>query len=184
MRFAFFIAILLSSVLTARGLGQQFRIETQIYFDGQSQSATENTTLFSDGLVFDLQTKGPQTHEVTILAPSRRQIVVLDQTRQVKLQLDDLHLIKMGDLMQKQMANNKAFNTMYSLSGESLKTSPRDYAKDHPMITDLRRIDYIAVAPLSTKDFTEGDPVKTILDHIKKAKPFMRFLCDAIDVPY
>ena len=58
------------------------------------------------------------------------------------------------------------------------------YPKDHPMIEDLRRIDFIAVAPLSQADFLSDDVVSTLIDHIKKAKPFMRFLCEAIDEPY
>ncbi|QDT13636.1 DUF2461 domain-containing protein [Planctomycetes bacterium K23_9] len=84
----------------------------------------------------------------------------------------------------KRARDNKAFATAFELSGESLKTSPRDYSKDHPMIEDLRRIDFIAVAPLKPKDFSDDKIVAMLIDKVKKAKPLMKFICDAIDVPY
>ena len=80
--------------------------------------------------------------------------------------------------------NNKRFCEHFELTGESLKTSPRDYDKNHPMIEDLRRIDFIGVAPLSKEELTGADAVATIIDRIKRAKPFMQFLCGSIDVPY
>ncbi len=84
----------------------------------------------------------------------------------------------------KKARDQKAFRETYSLAGESLTTSPRAYPKDHPMIEDLRRIDFIALAPLSQKELTNPEVVATIIDRIKKAKPMMVFLCDAIGVPY
>lgn len=80
--------------------------------------------------------------------------------------------------------DNKPMRKLYDLSGESLKTSPRDYAKDHAMIEDLRRIDFILVAPLTRKQLCSDDCVKVLVDHIKAAKPMMRWICDAIGVPY
>ena len=84
----------------------------------------------------------------------------------------------------KRARDNKAFNSLFQLAGEKLKTSPRDYAGDHPMIEDLRRIDFIAVAPLTQAEVTGDKMTAIVVDHVKKAKPLMRFLCDAIDVPY
>ena len=80
--------------------------------------------------------------------------------------------------------NNKAMKSVYKLSGESLKTSPRDYSRDHAMIEDLKRIDFIAVSPLKPSEFTSGDTVKILIERIKKAKPLMEFICDAIKIPY
>jgi uncharacterized protein (TIGR02453 family) len=80
--------------------------------------------------------------------------------------------------------DNKAFRKSFSLTGESLKSKPRDYPVDHPMIEDLKRIDFIAVAPLSEKEITDPQIVPTLIDHIKRSKPLMQFLCDAINIPY
>ncbi|EMI52144.1 DUF2461 domain-containing protein [Rhodopirellula sallentina] len=80
--------------------------------------------------------------------------------------------------------DQRKFQQSYQLAGESLKTAPRDYPKDHPEIVDLRRIDFIAVSPLTPHDFTQPDIVPRIVGLIRDGKPLMRFLCDAIDVPY
>ncbi|TWU60528.1 hypothetical protein Poly51_08040 [Rubripirellula tenax] len=80
--------------------------------------------------------------------------------------------------------DQKAFRETFSLAGEKLKTSPRAFDKDHPMIEDLRRIDFIAIAPLAEKELCGPDAVAIIIDRIKKAKPMLSFLCDAIGVPY
>ena len=80
--------------------------------------------------------------------------------------------------------DNKAFREHFRLVGESLKTAPRDYSKNHPMIQDLRRKDLIAIAPLSVAEMTSDGIVDLIIARVKQAKPLMRFLCDAIEVPY
>ncbi|MCC9599319.1 DUF2461 domain-containing protein [Stieleria sp. JC731] len=84
----------------------------------------------------------------------------------------------------KRARDQKAFAEHYTLVGESLKTAPRDYPKDHPMIEDLRRKDFIAIAPLSESEITGGDLVPLIIERVKQVRPLMRFLCDAIGVPY
>ncbi len=84
----------------------------------------------------------------------------------------------------KRVRDNKSFCEHFELAGEKLKTSPRDYPRDHPMIEDLRRIDFIGVAPLSQAEVTGEEIVSIVIDRIKRTKPLMQFLCDAIDVPY
>ena len=84
----------------------------------------------------------------------------------------------------KRARDNKAFRKSFDLAGDSLKTKPRDYPADHPLIDDLKRIDFIAVAPLEQQDFFDPHIVGKLIDHIKRSKPLMQFLCDAIDLPY
>ena len=80
--------------------------------------------------------------------------------------------------------DNKAFRSEFNFVGESLKTAPRDYPQDHPLIEDLRRVDFIAIAPLSIDQATSDQVVSIMMDRIKKAKPLMSFLCDAIEISY
>jgi hypothetical protein len=108
MRLIFLLATLLITGLSQRSCGQQFRIETQIYVGDAKETASENTSLFDNGLVFDIQNKGSLQHEVAILDPQRRKIILLDQIRQVKLELDEMQLIKMADSLRKQTSTNKA----------------------------------------------------------------------------
>ena len=84
----------------------------------------------------------------------------------------------------KRSRDAKRFRERFALAGESLKTAPRGVARDHPLIEDLRRIDFIAVAPMQSADFCRSNTPALIIDHIKRARPLMRFLCDAIDIPY
>lgn len=80
--------------------------------------------------------------------------------------------------------NTKSFRTSFEMGGEQLKTSPRDYDRDHPMIEDLRRIDFVGIAKMNRKEITAKDAVARITQLIRDARPLMRFLCDAVDVPY
>ncbi|QDV47838.1 hypothetical protein Enr13x_77500 [Stieleria neptunia] len=84
----------------------------------------------------------------------------------------------------KRARDNKAFRADYEFVGESLKTAPRDYPKDHPLIEDLRRKDFVAIAPLSEAELTGDAIVDLIIQRVKQARPLMRFLCDSIGVPY
>lgn len=108
MRPIILLTMLLITGLSQPSWAQQFRIETQIYIGAEAETASENTTLFAGGLVFDVQQKGGQTHEVAILDPQHRKIILLDRFRQVKLELDEIQLIKMADSLRKQTSTNKA----------------------------------------------------------------------------
>ena len=84
----------------------------------------------------------------------------------------------------KRARDNKPFSSEFAFVGDRLKTAPRDYSKDHPMIDDLRRTDFIALAPLAQSQVISDQVVSIMMDRIKKARPLMKFLCEAIDVPY
>lgn len=80
--------------------------------------------------------------------------------------------------------DQKRFRAVYELHGESLKTSPRDYDKNHPEIEDLRRKDFMGIAHLKQTDVIAPDVVTHLVGLIRDAKPLMKFLCNAIEIPY
>lgn len=84
----------------------------------------------------------------------------------------------------KTITRNKTFQRYYSLSGDSLKTYPRGYAKDHPMIDDLKRKDFIAIHPLSRKEVLGPNLTETIHHRFKVASDLMDYLCNALELPY
>ncbi len=84
----------------------------------------------------------------------------------------------------KRARDQKRLHEHFEFAGDQLKTAPRNYPRDHPMIEDLRRIDYIAVAPISEEQIVAAGVAALIVDRIKAGKSLMRFLCDAIGVPY
>ena len=100
-------ALLMAFAFGDHVTGQQFKIESQIYVAGEDQPSSSNVTMFSEGLVFDFQSKGTQSHEVTILQPKQHQIILLDRLRRMKLVLDDVQLIKMADALRRETSQDK-----------------------------------------------------------------------------
>ena len=84
----------------------------------------------------------------------------------------------------KRARDNRRFRSAWELAGDSLKTVPRGYDKQHPLIDDLRRKDFIAVHELSTDDVTSANFSKQVGSTFKMASPLMQFLCDALQLPF
>ena len=77
-----------------------------------------------------------------------------------------------------------AFRASFRLGGESLKTTPRGFAKDHPLAEDLRRKDFIAIHELALPDALGPDLPDVAAARMRDAGALVRFLCEAIDVPF
>ena len=84
----------------------------------------------------------------------------------------------------KQASRDSIFQKVFELSGDSLVTAPRGYSIGHPLIVDLRRKDFIGVAPLSETDLTSDGFMGAFTRLCRAAAPFQRWLCRAIGVPY
>lgn len=80
--------------------------------------------------------------------------------------------------------DNKKFQAEYDLAGESLKRPPRGFDNEHPHIEDLKRKDFIAVKNIDLAKVTAKDFVKQTAASFQAAKPFMQFLCQALDVKF
>ena len=84
----------------------------------------------------------------------------------------------------KRCINTKRFRQHFQLAGDSLKTAPRGIPRDHPQLHDLRRIDFIGTAPLDITEICAPDFIDKLHTRVKAAKPFMTFLCNALELPY
>jgi len=80
--------------------------------------------------------------------------------------------------------DNKAFNKHFSLAGDSLTNAPRGYAKDHPLLEDLKRKDFIALAVLGKTEVTSAKFRALVVERFTQAGPFMRFLCGAVELQF
>ncbi len=80
--------------------------------------------------------------------------------------------------------DDKRFVAQWELWGDGLTRPPRGYAADHPAIEDLKRKDFVAVASLSSREVTGSGLVKLAGQRFAEAAPLMKFLCDALAVPY
>ncbi|MEM9346389.1 MAG: DUF2461 domain-containing protein [Planctomycetota bacterium] len=80
--------------------------------------------------------------------------------------------------------DDKTFNKLLTIDGESLKRPPRGFDPEHPCIEDLKRKDFTAFKTLSVKDVSSAKLLETAEEAFSAAEPFMRFLCKAMGVEY
>jgi uncharacterized protein (TIGR02453 family) len=80
--------------------------------------------------------------------------------------------------------DDKKFIAQWELWGDKLTRPPRGYAADHPAIEDIKRKDFVAIATLSSREATGAGLVKLAGKRFAEAAPFMRFLCEALDIAY
>ena len=72
----------------------------------------------------------------------------------------------------------------FELGGDRLKTSPRGFDGDHPLIEDLRRTSIVVSRPFTEDDATADDFVDRFVGWCEEASPVMRFVCDAHELPW
>lgn len=80
-------------------------------------------------------------------------------------------------------SRDKKFARTYELAGDSLANAPRGYAKDHPLLQDLKRKDFIAVAEFSSSLATNARFQAEVVKSFRIALPYMRFLCRSLELP-
>ena len=80
--------------------------------------------------------------------------------------------------------NDPGFSEAYELGGESLKRAPQGTDPNHPQIEDLKRKDFIAYAALSEQDACAPDFPDRYARLCAAAAPFMKFLTEALDLPW
>ena len=84
----------------------------------------------------------------------------------------------------KKVRDAKSFRSQFQLSGDSLKRPPKGFSADHPMIDDLKRKDFIGVKQLAPSSIQDADFLGQVAASFKSAGGFMRFLCQAMNLPY
>lgn len=84
----------------------------------------------------------------------------------------------------KRATRGKPFNSLLELTGESLKRPPRDFDPEHPLVADLQRKDFIAARELDDSVINDAGFLKETVATFRKARPMMKFLCEAIGLPY
>jgi uncharacterized protein (TIGR02453 family) len=80
--------------------------------------------------------------------------------------------------------DDKQFVAQWELWGDKLTRPPRGYVADHPAVEDIKRKDFVAIATLSSREATGSGLVKLAGKRFAEAAPFMRFLCEALDIAY
>lgn len=83
-----------------------------------------------------------------------------------------------------QAVSDKGFKKSYLLSGESLKNAPRGYDKEHPLLEDLKRKDFIAIKQIRDKTVLSKNFQQSVIEQYSLATPYMQFLCRALDIRF
>jgi uncharacterized protein (TIGR02453 family) len=80
--------------------------------------------------------------------------------------------------------DDKGFSKHFDLVGDTLANAPRGFAKDHPLVEDLKRKDFLGLAPLGETNVTSRNFRALVIDRFKQAEPMMRFLCGALELRF
>lgn len=84
----------------------------------------------------------------------------------------------------KRAVGGKRFIDTYELEGDRLKRPPKGFDPDHPLVEDLKRKDFIGVAKIPKKLITSPDLPEELAKVFGAATPLMKFLCEAVSVPF
>jgi uncharacterized protein (TIGR02453 family) len=101
---------------------------------------------------------------------------------------DTLHAIRTAIVAKpgrwRAVVEQPPFSERFHLGGETLKRPPTGFDRDHPLIEDLKRKDFIASVELTEADVIADGFLDQFLELCGEAGEFMRFLCDGARVAY
>ena len=80
--------------------------------------------------------------------------------------------------------NDKTFKRHFQLSGESLSRAPRGFDKEHALIDDIKRKDFIAVKNMTHEHALHPKFQQKVETAFKAASDYMQFICKAVGVQY
>jgi uncharacterized protein (TIGR02453 family) len=81
-------------------------------------------------------------------------------------------------------SGGKVFRRHFELGGESLTRPPRGFDPCHPHIDDIKRKDFIAVKDMSVEEALAPRFQQKVETAFKVSEPYMRFLCQSVNVPF
>lgn len=76
------------------------------------------------------------------------------------------------------------FGRTFELQGDRLQRPPRGIPADHPLLEDLKRKDFIAVADLTERDVLNRRFLDRVADAFTAGRPLVRFLCEALRLAF
>lgn len=77
-----------------------------------------------------------------------------------------------------------AFRETFRLAGQALKRPPRGYDPAHPLVEDLKRKDFVALARFPEGDACRPDFLERFTDIARRGGAFVGFLSRAVGVPF
>lgn len=81
----------------------------------------------------------------------------------------------------KEVVNSRAFKEVWGdFKGETLKSAPRGYAKDHPEIELLRRKNFVFMHTFTDKEILQADFPERVSEAFKVARPYLDLMSDIL----
>jgi uncharacterized protein (TIGR02453 family) len=79
---------------------------------------------------------------------------------------------------------HEPFTEFYQLGGTKLIRPPKGYDKDHPLIEEIKRKDFIALCQLQESDLYQPNFCKMVASRFGCAQPFQKFICEALGLRF
>lgn len=76
------------------------------------------------------------------------------------------------------------FAGVMELGGDALKLGPVGYDRDHPLIEDIKRKEFVASSPLTETEVVADGFVEGFAGRCRAAAPFVGWLCGAVGAPF
>ncbi len=80
--------------------------------------------------------------------------------------------------------DNARFRHVWEITGDALTRPPRGFDPDHPLMEDIKRKEFLGLHDMGLKDLYRPDLVKRVAASYAAAKPFMKFLCNALNLEF
>ena len=80
--------------------------------------------------------------------------------------------------------DDRIFRKHFELVGDTLANAPRGFARDHPLVEDLKFKDFIALAQMSDAEMSSKNFRAQVAERFRQAAPYMRFLCKAMELRF
>ncbi len=84
----------------------------------------------------------------------------------------------------KRAVSGKAFKERFELSGDRLVRPPAGFDPAHPLMDDLKRKDYVAMAGISQAQVTAPGFLQEFAGYCRAGLPFVSYLCRVLDLPF
>ncbi len=84
----------------------------------------------------------------------------------------------------RKVLTNKKFKESFTMHEDRLKSTPRGYDKQHPLIDELRQQSFIGMSALTGKQIQSPELTALIPKLITAGKPLMLALCEALEQPW
>jgi uncharacterized protein (TIGR02453 family) len=84
----------------------------------------------------------------------------------------------------RKVVGHAGFRDRFAMEGESLKRAPAGIDPEHPLIEDLKRKDFIGVAPIERETAIRPGFLEEVAATCRAGTPLVRYLCGSLDLTF